>query len=72
MTSNKARTLSKKMVILMTDGEWNEGRDPVLAAQDAAKKGIVVHTISMLTNKQTILTQIASITGGRLTQRRTD
>ncbi len=65
LTSNKSRTLSKKLVILMTDGEWNSGRDPVLAAQDAAKKGVVVHTISMLTTSQTVLTKIASITGGK-------
>ena len=65
LSGTGCRNLSNKVVILMTDGEWNDGRDPILAAQDAAKKGIVVHTISMLTNKQTVLTSIASITGGK-------
>lgn len=59
------RNLSNKVVILLTDGQWNEGRDPVLAAQDASKKGIVVHTISMLTNTQTVLATVANKTGGK-------
>lgn len=65
LSSNSSRSLSNKVVILMTDGDWNDGRDPILAAQDAARRGIVVHTISMLTNRQTVLTNIASITGGK-------
>lgn len=65
LTNKSARSLSHKVVILLTDGEWNDGRDPILAAQDAAKKGVVVHTISMLTNKQTVLTSISNTTGGK-------
>ena len=57
--------LASKVVVLLTDGEWNEGRDPMLAAYDARAKGIIVHCVSMLTSSQPILQQIAETTGGR-------
>ncbi len=50
---------------LLTDGEWNAGRDPVNAAYDARAQGIIVHCISMLTRNQDDLQDIATITGGR-------
>jgi Ca-activated chloride channel homolog len=65
LVGNQARTLTGKVIILFTDGQWNEGRDPVLAAQDARDAGIVVHTVSMLTGFQPTLAQIAQTTGGR-------
>ncbi|MEQ1826878.1 MAG: vWA domain-containing protein [Pirellula sp.] len=54
-----------KVVILMTDGQWNAGRDPVLAAQDARSQGITVHCVSMLTSEQTVLDTIARTCGGK-------
>ena len=65
LTGSNGRILSNKIIILLTDGDWNAGRDPVLAAQDAAAAGIRIHTISMLTSTQAILTQVANITGGK-------
>ncbi len=65
LSGPNGRPLSKKVIILLTDGLWNAGRDPVLAAQDAAAAGITIHCVSMLTSTQAILTQVASITGGR-------
>ncbi len=65
LTGANSRPLSNKIVILLTDGMWNDGRDPVLAAQDAANAGIVVHTVSMLTATQATLSQVSSITGGQ-------
>ena len=65
LTGPNSRALSKKIMILMTDGQWNAGRDPVAAAQDAANAGITIHAISMLTSTQTTLTQVANITGGQ-------
>lgn len=65
LTGTNGRSLSNKVIILMTDGQWNAGRDPVLAAQDAAAAGITVHCVSMLTSTQTTLTQVAQITGGQ-------
>jgi hypothetical protein len=65
LTGSNGRPLSNKVIILMTDGLWNAGRDPVLAAQDAAAAGITVHFVSMLTGTQASLTQAAAITGGQ-------
>ncbi len=65
LTGSNGRPLSKKVIILVTDGDWNAGRDPVLAAQDAATVGITIHCVSMLTSSQLSLTQVASITGGQ-------
>jgi Ca-activated chloride channel family protein len=65
LTGTNGRALSNKIIILLTDGQWNAGGDPVLAAQDASTAGITIHTISMLTSSQATLTQVASITGGR-------
>ena len=56
---------TNKVVILLTDGEWNAGRDPIAAANDARAQGITVHTISMLTTQQPTLQSVASITGGK-------
>jgi hypothetical protein len=65
LTGANGRALSNKVIILLTDGQWNAGRDPVLAAQDAAAAGITVHCVSMLTSTQSTLTQVANITGGQ-------
>ena len=35
LTGTGSNALADKVMILMTDGEWNVGRDPILAAQDA-------------------------------------
>jgi Ca-activated chloride channel homolog len=64
LTTGNSRPLCIKVVILLTDGIWNSGRDPLEAAADAAAAGVVVHTISMLTETQTVLTQVAAATGG--------
>jgi len=58
-------SFSSKVVILMTDGQWNVGRDPIEAAKDARDAGIAVHTVSMLTGYQPDLATIAEITGGK-------
>jgi len=60
-----SRPLSNKVIILLTDGAWNAGRDPLAAAEDARAAGIMVHTVSMLTSNQTVLQQVASTTGGQ-------
>jgi Ca-activated chloride channel homolog len=65
LTGSSARTLTNKVVVLLTDGEWNFGRNPILAAEDARAAGVTVHTVSMLTGFQSDLAQVASITGGR-------
>lgn len=60
------RPLAKKIIVLMTDGQWNMGRSPVLCAGDARDANIVIHTISFLPGAvQTDLTTVAETTGGR-------
>jgi Ca-activated chloride channel homolog len=65
LTSSKVRPLAQKTMILMTDGQWNRGRDPIQAAYDAKNQGIVIHTIAFLTQSTNTMRQIAEITGGR-------
>jgi len=60
-----ANAFSSKVIILLTDGQWNVGADPIGIANTAQNAGIIVHCVSMLTNAQTSLQQIAAITGGR-------
>jgi len=60
------RPLSKKIIVLMTDGQWNLGRSPVLCAQEARDANIVIHTISFLPGAvQNDLVTVADTTGGR-------
>ncbi|MCC6509830.1 MAG: VWA domain-containing protein [Pirellulaceae bacterium] len=56
---------ANKVIILLTDGVWNVGRDPVLAAYDARAQGMIVHCISMLTQNQPTLQTVATTCGGR-------
>ena len=65
LTSDTSSGSANKIIILLSDGVWNQGRDPLDAAQDAAAEGITVHTISMLSSDQNTLAQVAAITGGR-------
>ncbi len=54
-----------KVVILFTDGRWNAGRHPREAAADARAAGVIVHTITMLTEFQEDVKEVSRITGGR-------
>lgn len=57
---------AKKVIVLMTDGQWNQGRDPVEAAYDARDHHVVIHTVTFLdAAEQTTMEQVATITGGR-------
>lgn len=57
---------AKKVIVLMTDGQWNKGRDPVEAAADAKDKNIIIHTVTFLdAAEQTTMIQVAQITGGQ-------
>jgi Mg-chelatase subunit ChlD len=65
LTGTNAGSLSSKVVVLFTDGMWNDGRNPLLAAQDARNAGVTVHIVTMLTADQADLRQAAQLTGGR-------
>lgn len=65
LTGPGSSKLAGKVVILFTDGQWNEGRSPIQAAQDAKAAGITVHCVVMLTADQPDIRQVAAITGGK-------
>lgn len=65
LTGSQASQLSNKVVILLTDGQWNDGRGPLLAGADARDAGVLVHAVSMLTDIQPEVRQMAEMTGGR-------
>ena len=66
LTGTNVKSYAKKVLILMTDGQWNAGRDPLEAAQDAKDENIIIHCICFLQNAdQSTMQQIASITGGK-------
>lgn len=68
LTGTGANPLADKVMILMTDGQWNQGRDPILAAQDAKNAGVVIHTVCLLAGaSEQVCQQVASITGGTYT-----
>ncbi len=66
LTDNSTNSLAYKTIILMSDGMWNTGRNPLDAAQDAAAADITIHTVSFLSvNNQSVMANIASTTGGK-------
>ncbi|MEZ6132031.1 MAG: VWA domain-containing protein [Planctomycetaceae bacterium] len=66
LTGANATSLSSKVIILLSDGQWNEGEDPEMGATAAAvAAGITVHTVSMLSTDQQTLIDIATATGGK-------
>ncbi len=66
LTGAGSRSYAKKIMILMTDGQWNTGNDPTLSATTAAAAKITIHCVCFLKNADQTTTQnIASITGGK-------
>ena len=65
LTGANAHPLANKSIILLTDGLWTDGPDPMGAAQVAADAGIVINTISLLsTADPELMADIAELTGG--------
>lgn len=66
LSGKKIRPFAVKTMILMTDGIHNEGPEPVLSAKQAAKKDIVIHTITFSNDADIKRMQdVANATGGR-------
>jgi Ca-activated chloride channel homolog len=62
----KSKSMANKTIILMTDGQWNSGRQPTTAAKDCQKAGITVHTVTFLPRSdQSTMKKVAELTGGR-------
>lgn len=69
LTAAGTKAFAKKVLILMTDGQWNQGRSPVAAARDARDAGVVIHVITFLPGAASADAQsIADTTGGRYFQ----
>lgn len=71
---DRARTLlansdqasyAEKIIILMTDGQWNTGYNPVNAANSAASEDITIHAISFGPGSNySVMRDVADATGG--------
>jgi len=66
LTSGSARPFALRTMVLMTDGRHNTGREPVLAARDAAQQGIVINTVTFSNEADIARMQaVAAATGGK-------
>ena len=66
LTGKAARPFAVKTMVVMTDGIHNQGPEPLLSAQNAAKQGIVIHTITFSDDADIKRMQdVAAATGGR-------
>lgn len=65
LKSSSQGLASEKIIILMTDGEWNVGYNPIVAAQKAATENIKIYTVSFGKNAGgPVMKAIADKTGG--------
>jgi Flp pilus assembly protein TadG len=66
VTGANSRPFAKKTIILMTDGLHNTGPEPIIAAREAARQEIVVHTITFSDEADVSRMQaVAAATGGQ-------
>ena len=64
LTGAGIRPFAQKTMIVMTDGQWNEGRNPALAARDAAARGIKIHAITFSENADESAMRNVAVEGG--------
>lgn len=65
LTGAKTRPFAVKTIVLMTDGIHNTGAEPILSAQNAAKKDIVIHTVTFSADADIKrMKAVAAATGG--------
>lgn len=66
LTGPSVKNYAKKVMILMTDGQWNAGNDPLLSATAAKNANITIHCVCFLQKAdQTTTKAIANMTGGK-------
>jgi hypothetical protein len=66
LTGKSTRPFAVKTMIVMTDGIHNLGPEPVISARNAAKKDIVIHTITFSSDADIKrMEDVAAATGGR-------
>lgn len=62
---SKSRPWATRTIVLMSDGNHNNGTDPIEAATEAAAQQIPIYTVSFSDEAdQTLMMDIANITGG--------
>ena len=66
LTGPDVRPYVQKTMVLLTDGLQNTGPEPLLSAQVAATKGIIIHTITFSSDADIArMEAVAAATGGR-------
>lgn len=65
LKADGTHSLAHKTIILMSDGQWNAGRNPISAASDAAARNVTIHVISFLEGLDLTMQQVAEVTGGK-------
>ena len=60
----RSRPHAFKTMVVLTDGQYNAGRDPLLAAMDAAAKDIVVHAVTFSAGTDIAAMQAVAEAGG--------
>jgi Mg-chelatase subunit ChlD len=66
LTGAKTRPYAFKTMVVLTDGIHNLGAEPILSAQVAASKDIVIHTITFSSDADiTRMKAVAAATGGQ-------
>ena len=65
LQTNQAREFANRVVIVMTDGNFNVGGTPLPSAQIAANRGHTIHTVTFSTGaNQAIMQQVAAVGSG--------
>ena len=65
LTAPEANPLSKKTIILFTDGQWNEGSPPSAITSYATEHNITIHVVTLLSNVDVAeMDSLASTNGG--------
>lgn len=62
---NNGRSDTTKAIVLLTDGWWNRGSNPIDVANEAKEKGYKIYAIGIGGANVTALKEIAEITGGK-------
>ena len=66
LTGNKSRKYAQKTIIVMTDGHWTDGSNPVEAARRAADEGITVHSITFSSDADvSLMKEVARVGRGK-------
>jgi Flp pilus assembly protein TadG len=66
LTAADTKPYAKKAMIVMTDGQWNDGADPEVTAKAIADKGITIHCVTFLSSGgATTMERVAAIGKGR-------